>query len=112
MSEVVFAMYKARLGREKELEDLIAKHVTILRELELVTMRPRLTVQSLDGTYIEIIEWVDADAAEKAHEHPAVARVWEAMEVVSDFRKMNDLPEANRTFSHMPVVAALSEVFE
>lgn len=112
MSEVVFAMYKAKPGREKELEDLIARHVTILRELDLVTARPRLTVKSSDGSYIEIIEWVDASAAEKAHQHPSVASVWEAMAIVCDFRRLNELPEANKPFSHLPVVDSLSDVFE
>ncbi|MBP9707353.1 MAG: hypothetical protein KBD78_06880 [Oligoflexales bacterium] len=112
MSEVVFAMYRAHTGKEKELEKLIEKHVLVLRELELVTHRPKLTLKSSDSTYIEIIEWVDVDATKKAHEHPAVAKVWEAMATVSDFRKLLDLPEATKAFSHFQVVNSLSEVFE
>jgi hypothetical protein len=34
------------------------------------------------------------------------------METVRDFKKVNDFPEANRIIWHLPVVAALSEVFE
>ena len=83
-SEIVFALYMPHAGKEKKLEELIARHVPVLRELELITSRPRLTLKAQDGTYIEVIEWVNSDAAEKAHEHPAVAQVWEAMEAFGD----------------------------
>jgi hypothetical protein len=111
MTEVVFAIYKPKFGKEKELEKLIERHVPVLKELELITSRPRLTLKSSDGTYIEIIEWVDVEAAEKAHEHPAVAKVWEAMEAISEFKKLSDLNEAGKAFSHIKVVPHLSESF-
>ncbi len=111
MTQIVCALYKAKLGKEAELESLIQKHVPVLRDLELITNRPRLTLKSRDGTYIEIIEWVDAEAAEKAHEHPAVAQVWEAMGVISEFKKLGDLPESQKSFSHFAVVPGLSEAF-
>lgn len=110
--EVVFALYKPHPGREKQLEDLIARHVPVLRELELITSRPRLTLKSSDGTYLEVIEWTNVDAAEKAHEHPAVAQVWEAMESVCEFKKLSDLSEAGRAFSHFKLVPHLSESFQ
>ena len=111
MTEVVLAMYKPKAGKEKELEKLIDKHVPVLKDLELITNRPRLTLKSNDGTYIELIEWVNVDAAEKAHEHPAVAKIWESMETVAEFRKLADLNEATRAFSHFKVVPHLSESF-
>jgi hypothetical protein len=111
MTEVVIALYKPKAGKEQELEKLIVKHVPVLRELELITSRPRLTLKSSDGTYMEIIEWIDVAAADRAHEHPAVAQIWEAMETVSSFRKLGDLSEAGQGFSHFQVVPQLSEVF-
>ena len=111
MTEVVFCLYKAVAGKESELEKLIDRHVPVLRELELITARPRLTLKSQDGTYVEVIEWVDVNAAEAAHEHPAVAQVWEAMEGVSQFRKLADLGEAGKAFSHFQVVPHLSQQF-
>ena len=112
MSEIVMAAYKPKSGKEKELEELIKKHVPTLLALGLVTNRPALTIKSKDGTYIEIMEWVDVNASEKAHEHPAVAKIWEAMEVISHFRQISDLEEAKTSFSHYSVVNSLSEKFE
>lgn len=112
MPEVVLAAYKPKDGKDKELEKLIQKHVPTLRELGLITSRPTLTMKSADGTYIEIMEWVDANSAETAHEHPAVAQIWEAMEHISQFRKLSDLDEAKKPFSHYQTVNHLSENFE
>lgn len=112
MSEVVFAMYHPKSGKEKELEKLIEMHVPLLKELELITNRPRLTLKSNDGTYIEIVEWVNAESANKAHEHPAIANIWEAMEVICEFKKLADLSEAHSTFSHFKVIAHLSDSFD
>lgn len=110
-TEIVIALYKAKSGQESELEKLITQHVPVLRGLELITSRPRLTMKSADGTYMEIIEWVDVEAADKAHEHPAVARIWEGMAAVSEFCKLNDLTEATKSFTHFKVVPHLSELF-
>jgi hypothetical protein len=112
VTEIVIALYKAKPGREADLEKLIAQHVPVLKELELITSRPRLTMKSADDTYMEIIEWVDVDAAEKAHEHPAVAKIWEGMASISEFRKLNDLAEAAKSFTHFKVVPNLSDSFK
>lgn len=110
-TEIVIALYKAKPGREADLEKLIAQHVPVLKDLELITSRPRLTMKSANNTYMEIIEWVDVEAAEKAHEHPAVAKIWEGMATVSEFCKLNDLTEATKSFTHFKVVPHLSEIF-
>lgn len=112
VSEIVIALYKAKPGRESDLEKLIEQHVPVLRELELITSRPRLTMKSANGTYMEVIEWSNVEAAEKAHEHPAVAKIWEGMAAVSDFCKLNDLSEATKAFTHFKVVPHLSESFQ
>ncbi len=110
-TEIVIALYKAKPGRESDLEKLIAQHVPVLKDLELITSRPRLTMKSSDGTYMEIIEWANVDAAEKAHEHPAVAKIWEGMAAISEFCKLNDLAEATKSFTHFKVVPHLSETY-
>ncbi len=102
-TQIVFAAYKPHAGKEDQLEGLIKQHVPILRDLELITDRPSLTVKSKDGTYMEIIEWRDVRAADTAHEHPAVAKVWEAMAKISDFISLKQLPESEKPFSHFEV---------
>lgn len=98
--EVVIAMYRAKPGKMKELEDLVRKHFPILQEYGLATDKTPFIGRSSDGTILEIFEWANAEAARKAHDHPAVAKIWEAMAVVCDFGKLEQLPEAKNMFPH------------
>ncbi|MCO5165235.1 MAG: hypothetical protein M9894_02550 [Planctomycetes bacterium] len=98
--EMVIALYRPHPGKERELDALVAQHVPALREAELITDRGVLRGRAKDGTVVEVFEWVSADAAERAHELPSVARVWEAMAQVADFVSLGDLPEAGQRFPH------------
>ena len=104
-TQIVFASYKPKEGKEIELLELIKKHVPTLRELELITDRPALTMKSKDGTFIEVIEWNDVASADRAHEHPAIAKIWESMEAISTFVPIGKLAEAEKTFSHYEVIS-------
>lgn len=99
--EVVIAMYKPHEGKDDELRALIRKHVPTLRRLELITDRPASLLRSRDGTYLEIFEWREVGVV---HEHPEVARIWEAMELVADFVSLSNLAEARRSFPHFTPV--------
>ncbi|MBI3722771.1 hypothetical protein HY251_02285 [bacterium] len=103
--EVVFAIYRPHAGKAKELEAIVARHMPTLREMELVTERPSILVRSEDGTLIEVFEWCSNDAAQKAHEVPAVAKIWEAMGKVSDFATLGSLAEAKEHFPHFTPVS-------
>jgi hypothetical protein len=104
MPEVVFALYRPHAGKDAELRTLIRQHIPALRELELITDRAPLLVRSQDGTYIEIFEWRTSDAARIAHEHPAVARIWEAMGQIADFPALEGLSESSGRFPHFEPV--------
>ena len=106
--EVVFAMYKPHAGKDVELEKLIAQHVPTLKDLGLITDRPTITLKTKNSTYIEIFEWRDINAAEEAHEHPAVAKIWEKMSTVADFTNMKSLSENEDRFPHFKVIENLS----
>ncbi|MCY4129301.1 MAG: hypothetical protein OXG15_08685 [Gammaproteobacteria bacterium] len=95
--EIVIAMYKPHEGKDTALRELIRQHVPTLRRLELITDRPTLLVQARNGTYMEIFEWREVG---RAHEHPEVARIWEAMELVADLVSLSSLDEARRSFPH------------
>ena len=103
--EVVFALYRPHAGRDAELRRLIARHLPVLRKLELVTDRPPILVRARDGTYIEVFEWRSEESARLAHEHPEVAKVWEAMGEIADFPALESLAEARERFSHFEPVA-------
>ncbi|MEZ0228233.1 MAG: hypothetical protein ACAI25_06385 [Planctomycetota bacterium] len=98
--EIVFAAYRPKKGKEKELEALVSKHTPTLLDLELVTDRKPIVCRAKDGTVIEVFEWRSMDAARKAHELPAVAAIWEAMAVVADFAKLDSLDESHGEFPH------------
>lgn len=106
MGEVVIAVYRPRPGGEARLRELIAEHVPALRRLGLITDRPVLLLRGEDA-YLEIFEWVSAEAARKAHDAPEVARVWNAMAEVADFPSLADLPEAGGRFPHFAPVEGM-----
>ena len=98
--EVVIALYRPHEGKDADLRALIDEHLPTLQRLELITNRPSILMRAEDGTYLEVFEWCDGDAARRAHEHPEVAAVWERMAQVADLPELGSLPEANRRFPH------------
>lgn len=102
--EIVFAMYRPHEGKADELEAIIKTHHPMLLDIEFVTDRPPIIVKAKDGAFIEIFEWVSAEAAHKAHHHPVVAKVWEAMGAICDFATLESLAEAQTPFPHFTPV--------
>lgn len=100
--EVVIAMYRPKEGKLGELESLVKKHFGILKEYGLTTEQTPFLGRSSDGSIVEIFEWASRSAAEKAHDHPAVAKIWEAMALVCEFGRLEQMPEAKRPFPHFP----------
>jgi hypothetical protein len=102
--QVVFALYCPHEGKDEELRRLIAQHIPTLRRLELITDRSAILVKSRNGTYIEVFEWRTPEAAGQAHQHPEVARVWEAMGQVADLPALESLEETKNRFPHFEPV--------
>ncbi|HEY7596812.1 MAG TPA: hypothetical protein VH969_26940 [Actinophytocola sp.] len=93
MSEPITAIahYRVRDGHVDEFLDLVGRHGPILRKLGLVTDEPTRVYlghekESADPLVIEIFEWIDDDAAGRAHTHPEVSEVWEAMDPLCEER--------------------------
>ena len=98
--EIVIALYRPNEGGDEELRALIDEHIPTLRRLELITDRPAILCRSKDGTYLEIFEWRNANSSSRAHEHPEVARIWEAMGEIAAFPALSEVPEAGGRFPH------------
>jgi quinol monooxygenase YgiN len=98
--EIVIACYRPREGKDEALKKLLLEHVPTLRNQELITDRPIIQARAEDGTWLEVFEWRSKEAASQAHEHPAVAKVWEAMAKVCEFATLDSLPEASKPFAH------------
>ena len=97
---VVIAMYRPKEGKVVELEVLARKHFPTLKEYGLTTNREPFIGRASDGTILEVFEWISNEAAKKAHDHPAVAKIWEAMAMVCEFGKLEQLSEAKKPFPH------------
>ena len=102
--EMVFALYRPHEGKAEALEAILKRHVPVLQSLDLATSRPSFLGRAGDGTYVEVFEWSDAEAARRAHDLPAVAEVWEAIGQVADLRMLSDLEEIRRPFPHFQTV--------
>ncbi len=96
--EVVIAVYRPKPGKAGELEELVKKHFPVLKGYGLTTERDPFIGRSEDGTILEVFEWATPEKAKRAHDHPAVAQIWEAMAVVCDFGKLEQLSEAKNVF--------------
>jgi quinol monooxygenase YgiN len=92
------ARYRVKAGRVDEFLAVIDRHWATLRELELVTDRDAEVYLGDDRDHggplvVEVFDWVNEDAAARAHTHPLVSEVWEAMaplcEARSDAKSMD-----------------------
>lgn len=80
----VIVQYRIRPEARDNFVRLLADHWPTLRRLGLVTERPVECYEGTDATdgqpiVVEIFEWASADAAQGAHVHPEISRIWEAM---------------------------------
>ncbi len=76
--------YAVQADRVTEFLQILDRHAATLRELELITDREvEVFVGNERDTgapvVIEIFEWSDDDATERAHTHPAISSLWESM---------------------------------
>lgn len=78
--ETVLATYRVRAAEEQRFTELLVTHWDTLRQLELVTDAPPVVYLSVDEppTFVEIFTWVEG-GFDRAHDHPDVLAVWEAM---------------------------------
>jgi hypothetical protein len=86
MSDPITSIARYRVKAEKvdEFLEIVDRHWATLRELELVTDRePEVylgTERETGGPLVvEVFDWASEDASGRAHTHPLVSEVWEAM---------------------------------
>lgn len=78
------AHYRVKPGCEEEFLEIVDRHWVTLLDLELVTDRePDVylgTERGVDGPLVvEVFDWSGEDATARAHTHPEVSVMWEAM---------------------------------
>ena len=96
---IVIAAYKPKPGQQEQLEKLIASHLAILRNEDLVTDRQSIIMKADDGTILEVFEWKSKQAIESAHENPAVLKMWQDYAEVCDYIPAGQVAEISQLFS-------------
>ena len=75
--------YRLKAGKEPEFVKLLEKHWPTMTRLGLVAEQPQHVLfrgEDKEGLYyFEVFPWKDESAAQRAHELPEVAQVWEPM---------------------------------
>ena len=101
---LAFASYQPKEGQEAALMELVNRHLPTLRQLGLATDHHNYVARSADGRIIEVFEWTSGKAIGAAHEHPAIADIWEKMALVADFTPFNTIGELNAPFVNFELV--------
>jgi len=95
----VIVAYKPKVGKERELLELVRRRVPTLRKEELVTDRAPILMRTREGTIVEVSEWKSREAIEAAHRNPNVLAMWEQFFALCDCVPLKTLPEAEEMFA-------------
>ncbi|HLT73512.1 MAG TPA: hypothetical protein VKZ68_00460 [Ohtaekwangia sp.] len=99
MGTIVIVVYKPHAGKAKDLEELVARHVPVLRMEKLATERQPVMMRAADGSIVEVFEWVSTKAIEAAHNNPRVQELWAQFEKICTYERADSLPEFRELFS-------------
>jgi quinol monooxygenase YgiN len=105
MPRILIAAFKPKPNREVELLQVIADRLPLLRKLGLATDRPNITMRAADGTILDVSEWVDQAAIDRAHELPEVHALWRRYEACCEYVNLDTLAEAHHPFATFDAVA-------
>ena len=98
-SRITIAVYKPIAGKENELEKLMHTHHSRLLNLDLVTDRRPIIMQSEDGSILEVFEWKSKEAIHAAHSHPDVLTMWSEFSTVCEYLPTSQVKEIGNMFS-------------
>ncbi|GAB4327530.1 MAG: hypothetical protein Kow0074_22910 [Candidatus Zixiibacteriota bacterium] len=108
-ANMVIAVYRPKPGKTGQLCSILERHLPLLRELGLATERRSLVMRSVvDGSIIEIFEWVSDDAVNVAHEHPRVLAYWDELKAVCNYTAPGALREMSDLFPHFEILDDLA----
>ena len=96
----VIVAYRSKLGKEKELLELVRARVPTLRKEGLVTDRVPTIMRAKDGTIIEVSEWKSQEAIDAAHKNKNVWTMWNKFFELCDCVPFKTLAEAEEMFAN------------
>lgn len=94
------AVYRPHPGKERQLLEIVRRHVPTLRSEGLATDHPVLLMKTGDGSLVEIASWKSEQHSRSAHDNPTVRKVWAEFAACCDFHPLKDLAEAQKMFAH------------
>ena len=100
MGSISVACYRPRPGCDESLLALVRDHLPPLRTAGLVTDRASIVMRTVDGTIVEIFEWVSTDAIAGAHTNPVVRELWKRFEAVCTYETPSSIAEFQNMFAH------------
>jgi quinol monooxygenase YgiN len=105
MGKIVIAAFRPKPGKEDELLHVMVKRLPLMRRLGLATDRTNITMRAADGTILDISEWVDTAAIDRAHELPEVHELWRQYGTCCDYVKLDQLAECHLDFATFDAVS-------
>ena len=99
MGRIVIVAYKPKPGKADALKQLVKTHIPRLKLEGLVTDREPIIMETIDGTIIEVFEWLSAEAINQAHQNKAVHEMWAEYAEVCDYVNLNSLSETANMFA-------------
>jgi hypothetical protein len=104
LGSISVACYKPKAGCEEALLALVREHLPPLRAAGLVTGRESIVMRAVDGSIIEVFEWVSQEAIANAHSHPVVLELWKKFEAVCTYEIPINIAEFRNMFAHFEAV--------
>ena len=99
MGRTVIVGYKPKPGKEAALKELMKTNLPVLAKEGLVRDKESYIMEAVDGTIVEVFEWLSEEAIEKAHTNPAVLKMWGQYAEVCDYIPVGNLAEIANLFS-------------
>jgi hypothetical protein len=99
MGRFVIVAYKPKPGKDKQLGEVVAKHLRVLNDERLVTEKAAYVMRGRDGTLVEVFEWLSAESIDRAHSNPAVLALWSEFAAVCEYVPLAGLAEAQQMFA-------------
>jgi len=94
----VIVTCRPKLGKEKELLDLVRRRGSTLEKEDLVTARVPTIKRARDGMIIEVSEWKSQEAIDAAHKNPNILAMWDRFFAICDCVPFRTLAEAEEMF--------------
>jgi len=104
MGQFTIAAYRPKPGKTGELMDLVREHHGVLRRAGLVTERRPYVMRAADGTLVEVFEWTETGASDRAHGIPAVQALWARFNEACEYVGLAGLAEAQNLFASFEAV--------